>query len=70
MKSLLVLLLLPIFASAATTTVEVHVTFVDVAATSEDPLNNPINPEAEPSRAVTVVTEETEGSVEVTVVYQ
>jgi len=70
MKSLFVLLLLPIFVSAATTTVEVHVTFVDVAATSEDPLTTPINPEAEPSRPVTIITEETEGDVDVTVVYQ
>ena len=53
-----------------TVTVEVHVTFVDVAATSEDPLNTPINPRAEPSRPVTVTTEETESVVEVTVVYQ
>ncbi len=53
-----------------TVTVEVHVTFVDVAATSEDPLNAPINPEAEPSRPVTIVTEETEGDIDVTVVYQ
>jgi len=65
------LLLLPIFVNAETVTVEVHVTFVDVAATSEDPLNDPINHKAEPNRPVTVVTEETpEGDVDVTVVYQ
>lgn len=66
----IILLLLTGLGVSDTVTVKVHVTFVDVAATSEDPLNIPINPATEPSRPVTVVTEETDGGIDVTVVYQ